>query len=238
MQRLGVTARVARMAPRITLYTIGPSQNAIRTELALREKGLDFDRVEVDLFKGEHRQPPFSDLTPRQQVPTLVYDGGDGEIVVYESIATIRFIDDMHPEPPLMPPVSEPRRRAEALMRIEEFQAKLDPRNIFGSVAFGGQSREQLGTRVDDLVGELDRWEVYTTGRTFLAGDQFTLADIAVFPLLMHFEALGFDYASRTPALAAYMSQCKARPSVVASGWLEAFTAFAEARAPQKVLAG
>jgi glutathione S-transferase len=238
VQRLRTAARFARMAPKITLYTIRPSQNAIRTELALREKGLDFDRVEVDLFKGEHRQPPMSDLTPRQQVPTLVYDDGDGEIVVYESIATIRFIDDMHPEPPLMPPMSEPRRRAEALMRIAEFQAKLDPRNIFGSVIFGGQDREQLGTRVDDLLGELDRWETYATGRTFLAGDQFTLADIAVFPLLMHFEALGFDYRNRTPALAAYVSSCKARPSVVASGWVDAFTAFVGERGPNKVLAG
>jgi glutathione S-transferase len=86
-------------------------------------------------------------------------------------------------------------------------------------------------------VAELAHWESYATGQLYLAGDQFTLADIAVFPLLMHFEALGFDYAGRTPALAAYMQACKQRPSVRHSGWLDAFAAFVGQRAPEPVLA-
>lgn len=225
------------MPPTITLYTMGPSQNAVRPELALLEKGLAFQKVEVDLFKGEHKQPPLIDLNPRGQVPTLVYDAGDGPIVVYESIATIRFLDDLHPEPALMPPISEPRRRAQALMRIEEFQAKLDPRNIFGSVVFGKQSRETLRPRIDALRAELESWEAYAVGQRYLAGEQFTLADIAVFPLLMHFEALGFDYAGRTPALAAYIEACKARPSVQGSGWLDRFAVFVSKIAPERVLA-
>lgn len=143
----------------------------------------------------------------------------------------------MHPEPALMPAISEPRRRAQALMRIEEFQAKLDPRNIFGSVVFGRQGRAQLAGRVDELLAEIERWDAYSVGQTFLAGDPFTLAEIAVFPLLMHFEALGYDYPTRTPALAAYIARCKARPSVRASGWIEAFSMFVCERDPQQVLA-
>ncbi|MDJ0851926.1 MAG: glutathione S-transferase family protein [Myxococcota bacterium] len=226
------------MPPSITLYTVAPSQNAVRPELALLEKGLPFEKVLVDLFAGKHREPPLVDLNPRHQVPTLVYDAGDGPIVVVESIATIRFLDDMHPEPPLMPPVSEPRRRAEAIVRIEQFQAKLDPCNIFGSVTFGRKSRQELQPRIDALVAELGRWEPCVTGRRYLAGDQFTLADIAVFPLLMHFEALGFDFAARTPALGAYVAACKERPSVQRSGWLDAFAAFVGDRKPEPVLAG
>lgn len=226
------------MTPSITLYTVAPSQNAVRTELALLEKGLAFEKIFVDLFKGAHRKPPLADLSPRRQVPTLVYDAGDGPIVVYESIATIRFLDDLHADPPLMPPPSEPRRRAQALMRIEEFQAKLDPRNLFGSVTFGRKSREELQPRIDALEAELQHWDRYAEGQRYLAGDSFTLADIAVFPLLMHFEALGFDYAGRTPALAAYVETCKQRPSVERSGWLDAFSAFVRERAPEPVLAG
>jgi glutathione S-transferase len=225
------------MQPKITLYTIAPSQNAVRAEIALLEKGLDFDKVEVDLFNGEHKQPPFSELTPRAQVPTLVYGEGDDKIVIYEIIAIVRFLDAVHPDPPLMPPASEPHRLADALMRIEEFQAKLDAKNIFGSVLFGGQTRDQLGERVDNLLAEIPRWDAYASGRTFLAGDQFTLADIAVFPLLMHFEAMGYDYAKNTPALSAYMDRCKARPSIKTSGWVETFRAFAGGRNPNQVLA-
>ncbi len=226
------------MAPSITLYTFPPSHNAIRTELTLLEKGLSFEKIAVDLLEGQHRKPPLADLNPRHQVPTLVYDEGDGPIVVYESIATIRFLDDMHPEPALMPPVSEPRRRAQAIMRIEEFQAKLDPKNIFGSVVFGKQGRKDLQPRIDALVTELGRWNSYAEGQRYLGGDFFTLADIAVFPLLMHFEVLGFDYRSRTPALAAYIDACKKRPSVERSGWLDVFADFVRQRAPEQVLAG
>ena len=135
-----------------------------------------------------------------------------------------------------MPSTDEPRRRAQALMRIEEFQAKLDPRNVFGSVIFGKMGREALGSRVDDLLTELLRWNDYVQGETFLAGDQFTLADIAVFPLLMHFEALGYPYEDKAPALHAYMERCKLRPSVVESGWVPIFTSFAQSQDPAQVL--
>ncbi len=223
--------------PRFTIYTAPFSHNGVRPELALREKGLAFDTVSVDLLAGEHRRPPLADLTPRGQVPTLVCDDGGDVVVVWESVAIIRFIDAVVPEPALMPPVTDRRRYAEALMRIEEFQAKLDPKNIMGSVVFGSQTREQLAPRIEALRAELPRWDAYVEGRSFLAGEQFTLADIAVFPLLMHFEALGYDWARHTPSLASYVERCKARPSVAASGWLGHFAEFVRRRNPERVLA-
>jgi glutathione S-transferase len=226
------------MTQRITLYTAAPSQNAVRPEIALLEKGISFEKVEVNLFGGEHKQPAYGEITPRRQVPTLVYGEGDKAITLYESVAIIQFIDDIYPEPPLMPPVSEPAMRAKALVRLAEFQQKLDPKNIFGSVIFRGQTREQLGERVDALLEELPRWDAYVGDGPFLCGEQFTLADIAVFPLLMHFEAIGYDYAKHTPSLFAFMNKCKARPSVVQSGWVETFLAFAREREPGQVLAG
>jgi glutathione S-transferase len=197
------------MTQKITLYTMPMSQNAVRPELALLEKGVPFEKVQVDLMGGEHKQPPYGEITPRRQVPTLVYGEGDEAITLYESVAIIQFLDDMHPEPPLMPPVSEPALRAKAWMRIAEFQQKLDSKNIFGSVTFGNQTREQLGARVDALLEELLRWDAYVGDGPFLCGDQFTLADIAVFPLLMHFEALGYAYAKRTSSLHAYMNNAR-----------------------------
>ncbi len=225
------------MAPKITLYSFPPSQNAIRTELALLEKGLAFDKIPVDLRKGENKQPPLSEVTPRGQVPTLVVETDGEPLVVYESIATIFFIEDLRPEPSLLPPVSDLHARARVHMRIAEFQAKLDPKNIFGSVAFRKQTREQLGPRFDALVAELPRWNEYLEGQDYLAGSMFTLADIAVFPLLMHFEALGYAYAQHTPALSGYMERCKQRPSVQQSGWLETFGKFVAMLDPAPVLA-
>ena len=122
-------------------------------------------------------------------------------------------------------------------MRIEEFPARLDPVNVFGSVIFGRQTRAELGERVDKLEAELQRWNNYTTSQTFLSGGEFSLADIAVFPVLMHFEALGFDFKEKTPALHDYMERCKLRPSVVKSGWVPTFIAFAQSRGLNQVLA-
>ena len=225
------------MEPQITFYTFPPSQNAARTEITLLEKGLAFEKIPVDLFTGANKKPPLSELTPRGQLPTLVYRTGEQQIVVYESIATIRFLDDMHPDPPLLPSIDQPQQRALAQMRIAEFQNKFDPKNIFGSVMFRGQTREELGKRVDALLAELTCWEGYIGDMQFLAGDAFGLADIAVFPLLMHFEVLGYDYAKHTPKLAAYMDRCKARPSVQKSGWLDVFASFVASKAPKQVLA-
>ena len=221
---------------KVTLYTFGASQNAVRPELALLEKSVPFEKRNLALLKGEHQKAPFKDLSPRRQVPTLVYQSHETEIVLYESIAIIRFIDDIFPDPPLMPSIQQPRLRALAEMRIAEFQAKLDHRNIFGSVVFRRQGTNQLKERIKALTREIEFWEAYTKDHAFLAGDKFTLADIAVFPLLMHFEVLGYDFEQKAPSLFGYMERCKARPSVVTSGWLEELRAFCQNRNPEQVL--
>lgn len=224
------------MTTTLTLYSFGPSHNAVRPELALLEKGVPFEKREVDLFQGEHQKAPLSDVTPRRQVPTLVYNDGDRDVVVYESVAILYFLEDMFPEPALMPPVSEPAERAKAHMRMAEFHAKLDPRNIFGSVVFRRQTRAQLGARVDDLLAEIGRWDAYVGHGPFLVGERFGLADITVFPLLIHFEVLGYDYGKHAPALAAYIERCKQRPCVQQSGWLERIGQLVERMKPDQVL--
>ena len=70
------------MSPKITLYTLSFSQNAVRPEIALLEKGLEFDKVSVDLFKGEHQTEAYGAITPRRQVPALVYGEADDAITV------------------------------------------------------------------------------------------------------------------------------------------------------------
>ena len=80
---------VVAVTPKIILYTVPPSQNAVRPELALLEKGVPFDKVQVDFLGGEHKQPAYGEITPRRQVPTLVYGEGNEAITLYESVAII-----------------------------------------------------------------------------------------------------------------------------------------------------
>ena len=226
------------MSTPITLYTHPISSNAVRTDVVLREKGLSFDKVTVDLFQGEHKKPPLIDLNPRGQVPTLVHGAGDEAVVVYESVATMRFLEELYPTPALMPPASNVKARALSLVRLEQFQSKLDPCNIFGSVVFRKQGRDELGARLDNLLSELGRWNDAVGPSGYLIGDTMTLPDIAIFPVLVQVEAIGYDFAARAPALAKYLAQMKQRPSVVATGWLSAFGQMMKQMAPAQVLAG
>lgn len=223
-----------------TVYGFGPSHNAVRPEIALREKGASYERLEVNLLEGAHREPPLSEVSPRGQVPTLVLSGyaaGGAPLTVYESVATIQVIDELVPGPHLMPSREQPADRARAHMRIAEFQAKLDPCNIFGSVVFRRQGKAELQERIDKLFAELRHWDRYVEeGGDFLAGAAFGLADIAVFPLLVHFEALGFPFEQEAPALGGYLERCKSRESVQETGWLGRFAALMETRQPERVL--
>lgn len=73
----------------IKLYALPFSNNAMRAQLCLDEKGLAYEYVQVDLFKGAHKQPEFLAINPRGQVPALI----DGEITVYESVAVVQYLE-------------------------------------------------------------------------------------------------------------------------------------------------
>ena len=58
----------------MALYIAPPLRNTLRGTFVYLEKGLEYKNVSIDLFTEEHQKPPFSELTPRDQVPTLVFD--------------------------------------------------------------------------------------------------------------------------------------------------------------------
>jgi glutathione S-transferase len=83
---------------RMKLYAHPFSNNSMRAQLSLDEKGLDYEYVKVDLFKGQHKQPDFLAINPRGQVPALV----DGDVRIYESVAIVQYLEYRYPDPPLI----------------------------------------------------------------------------------------------------------------------------------------
>ena len=199
------------------LYAHPFSNNSMRAQLGLDEKGLDYEYVKVDLFKGQHKQPDFLALNPRGQVPVLV----DGDIRLYESVAIVQYLEYRYPKPSLIP--SEPKRMATCLRLIGEFNQKLDSTNVFGSVKFGGKRRADLGDRVDKLLAECRIWEGYVGAGPFFTGEAFSMADIVVLPFFgTIIDGLGLPKAGY-PQLHAWYERCKSRPSVAKQPWFEAF---------------
>ncbi|HVM98437.1 MAG TPA: glutathione S-transferase family protein, partial [Candidatus Acidoferrales bacterium] len=161
---------------RMKFYAHPFSNNSMRAQLSLDEKRLDYEYVKVDLFKGEHKKPEFLAINPRGQVPALV----DGDIRLYESVAIVHYLEHRYPQPSLLP--GEPKEMATCFRLIAEFNQKLDPTNIFGSVKFGGKRRADLGERVDKLLAECRIWEGYIGNGPYFTGAAFSIADIVVLP--------------------------------------------------------
>ncbi|MCA9578586.1 MAG: glutathione S-transferase family protein [Polyangiales bacterium] len=214
----------------LKLYAHPFSNNAMRAQLYLDEKGLPYEYVTVDLFKGEHKQPAYLAINPRGQVPCIV----DGDITVYESVAIIQYLEHRYPEPALIP--SDPTDMATCMRLIGEFHQKLDPTNIFGSVKFRGMRRAELGERLEKLLNECRTWEGYLGDAPYFAGQAYSIADIVVLPFFgMVIDGLGLPQRD-FPRLHAWYERCKERPSVAKQPWFSAF-ASEKANADQHVLA-
>ena len=112
---------------------------------------------------------------------------------------------------------------ATCLRLIAEFNQKLDPTNVFGSVKFGRKTRADLGDRVDKLLAECRIWEGYLGAGPYFTGQTYSIADIVVLPFFgTVIDGLGLPQAD-TPRLHAWYERCKSRPSVARQPWFEAF---------------
>lgn len=93
------------------LYSYFRSSASFRVRIALALKGLPYDYVPVHLVKNEQLKPPFDALSASRLVPLLK----DGDATLTQSLAIIEYLDETHPEPPLLPADALGRARVRAL---------------------------------------------------------------------------------------------------------------------------
>ena len=93
------------------LYSYFRSSAAFRVRIALALKGLDYTYLPVHLQKGEQSQPAYAEVSAAQLVPAL----RDGDALLTQSLAIIEYLDETHPEPPLLPADALGRARVRAI---------------------------------------------------------------------------------------------------------------------------
>src|SRR5262244_2751790 len=105
--RVAPYARDTREDLLMKLFSFWRSLATYRVRIALNLKGLKPEVVNIDLMKGDQLRPEFKAVNPQMVIPALVDGKGP---VLFESLAIMEYLDEVHPHPPLLP--TDPRARA------------------------------------------------------------------------------------------------------------------------------
>jgi maleylacetoacetate isomerase len=165
------------------LYTYYRSQASFRVRIALNMKGLQREDRFLHLERGDQYAPGYKALNPQMVVPTLV----DGEADLFQSIAILEYLEEMHPEPPLLPAGSPARAwvRGFALINVADSHPLIVPRvrnYLTTTLGLSGAQRlawiqHWLGLGLQAMEDRLARHP--ESGR-FCHGDAPTMADICL----------------------------------------------------------
>ncbi|HQF30805.1 MAG TPA: maleylacetoacetate isomerase [Hyphomicrobiales bacterium] len=169
------------------LYTYFRSTAAYRVRIALNFKGIAHELVPVHLVRngGEHRGADYLSRNPQGRVPALGVDSADGETVLAQSLAILEYLEEIHPEPALLP--VDPVARAKVRGVADIIACDIHPLN---NLAVLGYLKTQLGA--DQAA--VDRWYAHWITVNFIAIEQMiegpdfcfcgvpTLADLCLVP--------------------------------------------------------
>jgi len=165
----------------------------VRTRLVLAAKGIEHESVQVDL---SNKPAWLRELNPRNSVPVIEHDGH----VLIESEALGEYLDEVYPEPRMMPADPPGRARVRALMR--RFEDLSD--------AYYAARRGDEGA-LGDLYGELGWVEQLLTEHAYLAGDEYTLAEPGYWPWIVRVDRVG-GTLDGFPAIRRWLERLDARP--------------------------
>ncbi|KAJ6098787.1 hypothetical protein N7467_000322 [Penicillium canescens] len=161
--------------PKIILYTNRGCPWAHRAHIALKESGLDYEEVTIDLNKP--REPWYLDVNPRGLVPSISYNGN----IITESGIVAQFIADAHPSHLLPPsgPTENALYRARVAFFVDAFFSKVVP-HLFASLraASDAERDDAAGLLVDAVVKEVEPLLEDGKGPFFGGSERLTLAEV------------------------------------------------------------
>lgn len=188
------------------LYSGSTDPFSHRCRFLLYEKGCDFEIIDVDLY---NKPPEIDALNPYGEVPILV----ERELTLYESTIIDEYIDERFPHPQLMP--ADPIQRARARLFIYTFE-----RELFSYVRVledrdETERRKQIAR--NQIRDQLIQLSIVLSKNKYLMGEEFSMLDIDIAPLLWRLGYYGIDMPKTASPLLKYAESIFARNAFIDS---------------------
>ena len=176
-----------------------------RCRIVLYEKGMDFEVIDVDLMS---RAEDIAVVNPYNKVPVLV----ERDLILYEANIINEYIDERFPHPQLMPP--DPVMRGRARLFLHRFEQELyKPVEV---IEQGAKSADKARVAIRDNLTQIAQ---ILTKQKFLLGDEFSMLDVAIAPLLWRLEHYGIQMGKDAAPLMKYAERIFSR-----QGFIDALT--------------
>lgn len=195
-----------------------PAPNPRRVRIFLAEKGIDLPETTVDMRKREHKSSEYRAKNSLGQIPTLELEDGS---TISETVAICRYLEETHPEPPLFGRTALEKAHVDMWVRRIEFVLMTPVGNYWRHAHpytaalltqfkdFGESNRETY----DGAQKWLDR---ELACRDFIAGHDFTIADICALSAVDFATWIGLEMNPQYANLAAWHKRVSDRPSATA----------------------
>jgi len=174
-----------------------------RCRFVLFEKGMDFEIRDVDLF---NKPEDINVMNPYGQVPILV----ESDLILYESNIINEYIDERFPHPQLMP--ADPVMRARTRLFLFNFERELF---VHVQTLENSQNQKLTDKARSTIRDRLTQLAPIMLKNKFMLGDDFSMLDVALAPLLWRLDHYGIDLPKTAAPLMKYAERLFSRPAYI-----------------------
>jgi len=196
-------------------YDLPAGSNPRRVRIFMAEKGIEVPSQVIDMAANEHQQPAYLAINALGKMPALELDDGT---IITESVAICRYLEELHPEPPLFGRTAVEKAQVEMWNRRSELEVLIPTAQCFQNTHDFWKDRleqnpawgEACRVKVD---ARMKLFDAHMKGREFIATDDYTVADITLQCGILLGKAVGIRVPEELEHLHAWWVRVTTRPT-------------------------